>query len=386
MALVTRALTTTCRLEHMFHILIGVFVLVLLLCTIEADASYQARNSAASGYYTADTEKVYEKGFLVETVFDGNKPGLPHVHSISTYIGTDLNMVKSVVALDSTRSNIVRILLPLSLSSVSQVLSGSPNGETGYRDGRLDEALFHNPKSFTTDDAGNIYIADTRNFALRKVSDVTTIAGGSNMTGRRDGEGKEASFSNDFDVIYMRSSCCLLIADRGNRMIREIQLPRVGGSCPGNSGSKLGDSPIFLVALVLVGFAVGGLLTTLAFQWESLVGKWKSSTVPQSLMTTSPFIVPALNKDRQMILPNPEIQQHQTEQASALQASSVGISDLMDFSDDLSQTSYGLASNNMEDEARLEIVESPAGIDLDSKIKEVLEKFHVNHPASTSSS
>ncbi len=103
-------------------------------------------------------------------------------------------------------------------------------------------------------------------------------------------------------------------------------------------------------------------------------------------MTTSPFVVPAPNKDRQMILPNPEIQQHQTEQASALQASSVGISDLMDFSDDLSQTSYGLASNNMEDEARLEIVESPAGIDLDSKIKEVLEKFHVNHPAATSSS
>jgi hypothetical protein len=31
------------------------------------------------------------------------------------------------------------------------------------------------------------------------------------------------------------------------------------------------DSPIFLVALVLVGFVVGGLLTTLAFQWESLV-------------------------------------------------------------------------------------------------------------------
>jgi hypothetical protein len=217
MALVARALTTTCRLEHMFHILIGVFVLVLLLCTIEADASYQARNSAASGYYTADTEKVYEKGFLVETVFDGNKTGLPYVHSISTYIGTGLNMVKSVVALDSTRSNIVRILLPLSLSSVSQVLSGSPSGETGYRDGRLDEALFHNPKSFTTDDAGNIYVADPRNFALRKVSidtgDVTTIAGGSNMTGRRDGEGKEASFSNDFDVIYMRSSCCLLIAD-----------------------------------------------------------------------------------------------------------------------------------------------------------------------------
>jgi septal ring-binding cell division protein DamX len=50
MALVARALTTTCRqLEHRFHILIGVFVLVLLLYTLEANASYQARNSAASG-------------------------------------------------------------------------------------------------------------------------------------------------------------------------------------------------------------------------------------------------------------------------------------------------------------------------------------------------
>lgn len=71
------------------------------------------------------------------------------------------------------------------------------------------------------------------------------------------------------------------------------------------------------------------------------------------------------------------VQSQNYEQASALQASSVGKSDLIDLSDD---------PNNMEDEARLEIVESPAGIDLDSKIKEVLEKFPVNHPAPTSSS
>jgi hypothetical protein len=31
------------------------------------------------------------------------------------------------------------------------------------------------------------------------------------------------------------------------------------------------DSPIFLVAVFLVGGLVGGLLTTLAFRWESLV-------------------------------------------------------------------------------------------------------------------
>lgn len=62
---------------------------------------------------------------------------------------------------------------------------------------------------------------------------VTTIAGGSNRTGHTDGEGSGASFSNDFDVAYIRSSCSLLIADRGNRMIREIKLSHKDGRCSG---------------------------------------------------------------------------------------------------------------------------------------------------------
>ena len=62
---------------------------------------------------------------------------------------------------------------------------------------------------------------------------VTTIAGGPNRTGHTDGEGGGASFSSDFDVAYLRSSCALLIADRGNRMIREIKLSKEDGRCPG---------------------------------------------------------------------------------------------------------------------------------------------------------
>jgi len=55
---------------------------------------------------------------------------------------------------------------------------------------------------------------------------VTTIAGGKMVRGggHVDGPSEDAKFSNDFDVVYLGSSCSLLVIDRGNQAIREIQL------------------------------------------------------------------------------------------------------------------------------------------------------------------
>ena len=54
---------------------------------------------------------------------------------------------------------------------------------------------------------------------------VTTIAGGKWGRGSHvDGASEDAKFSNDFDVLYIGSSCSLLVIDRGNQAIREIQL------------------------------------------------------------------------------------------------------------------------------------------------------------------
>ncbi len=54
---------------------------------------------------------------------------------------------------------------------------------------------------------------------------MTTIAGGkSNVAGYTDGPSEDAKFSNDFDVVYVRPTCSLLVVDRGNAALRQISL------------------------------------------------------------------------------------------------------------------------------------------------------------------
>ncbi|KAJ4810656.1 NHL domain-containing protein [Rhynchospora pubera] len=162
----------------------------------------------------------FESGYSVETVFDGSKAGI-EPYSVSMSPDGEL------LVLDSANSNIYRISAPLSRYSRPKLLAGSAEGNTGHVDGRLREARMNHPKSFTVDERGNIYIADTMNRAIRKISDlgITTIAGGKwSMGGHVDGPSEDAKLSNDFEVVYMSGSCSLLVVDRGNQAIREIPL------------------------------------------------------------------------------------------------------------------------------------------------------------------
>ncbi|KAF3503641.1 hypothetical protein F2Q69_00044833 [Brassica cretica] len=149
----------------------------------------------------------YESGYNIETVFDGNKLGIePYAVEVSPS-GEEL------IVLDSENSNIHKISMPLSRYGKPKLVSGSQEGYTGHVDGKLKEAKMNRPRGLAIDDSGNIYVADTNNMVIRKISDagVSTIA-----TGGR--------FSDDFDLIYVSSTCSLLVIDRGNQVIREIQL------------------------------------------------------------------------------------------------------------------------------------------------------------------
>ncbi|XP_030447385.2 uncharacterized protein LOC115670290 [Syzygium oleosum] len=188
----------------------------------------------------------FESGYTVETVFDGSKLGI-EPHSVEVSPSGEL------MVLDSANSNLYRMSFPLSRYSRPKLIAGSPEGYSGHVDGKTKEARMSHPKGLTVDNRGNIYIADTMNMAIRKISDtgMSTIAGGKwgRGGGHIDGPSEEAKFSDDFDVVYVGSSCSLLIVDRGNQAIREIQLHDDDCSHASNGSFHLG-----IAVLVAAGF------------------------------------------------------------------------------------------------------------------------------------
>lgn len=54
---------------------------------------------------------------------------------------------------------------------------------------------------------------------------MSTIAGGNvQKTGKTDGPAQNASFSDDFELAFDPQRCALLIADHGNRLVRQLDL------------------------------------------------------------------------------------------------------------------------------------------------------------------
>ncbi|KAG2315742.1 hypothetical protein Bca52824_018864 [Brassica carinata] len=198
-----------------------------------------------------DTANVvqFENGYLVETVVEGNEIGaLPYKICVSDD--------GELYAVDEVNNNIIKITPPLSHYSRGRLVAGSFQGKTGHADGKPSEARFNHPRGVTMDDKGNVYVADTLNLAIRKIGDsgVTTIAGGkSNVAGFRDGPSEDAKFSNDFDLVYVRPTCSLLVIDRGNAALRQIALAEE--DCEYHSSSISSTDILLVIGAVVIGYA-----------------------------------------------------------------------------------------------------------------------------------
>ncbi|KAL8205438.1 hypothetical protein R6Q57_008989 [Mikania cordata] len=192
----------------------------------------------------------FEDGYLVETVFEGNQLG---VVPYSIRVSQD----GELFSVDSVNSNIVRITPPLSQYSRARLIAGSFQGYTGHVDGKPNDARFDHPRGVAMDDKGNVYVADTNNLAIRKIGEtgVTTIAGGkSSVAGYRDGPSEDAQFSTDFDVIYVRPTCSLLVVDRGNAALRQISLNQE--DCDFHDSSVSSSDLVLVIGAILIGYVV----------------------------------------------------------------------------------------------------------------------------------
>jgi streptogramin lyase len=111
------------------------------------------------------------------------------------------------------------------ISPVGMVTTLAGIGTRGSVDGSPTVASFSDPQGVAVDANGNVYVADTGNNALRKISPsgvVTTIAGNPALSaGSADGVGAASRFYFPFDVAVDRSGV-LYVADWGNSKIRRV--------------------------------------------------------------------------------------------------------------------------------------------------------------------
>jgi sugar lactone lactonase YvrE len=118
-----------------------------------------------------------------------------------------------------TNNSIIRKITP---ADVVSTLAGGP-GVEGSTDGTGIAARFRSPRGVATDSAGNVYVADTRNNAIRKITPagVVTKLAGSGSPGSTDGTGS-AGFFNLPRGIATDSAGNIYVADTDNSTIRKI--------------------------------------------------------------------------------------------------------------------------------------------------------------------
>ena len=133
-----------------------------------------------------------------------------------------------------TDNNSIRMLTP---NGAVTTVAGI-GATAGSADGAATSSLFDLPLGIAADTLGNLYVADSNNNTVRKISEtgvVTTLAGTALVLGNVDGAGATARFSNPSGIAADLAGN-LYVADSWNYTIRRITPQGVVSTIAGTAG------------------------------------------------------------------------------------------------------------------------------------------------------
>ncbi len=133
--------------------------------------------------------------------------------------------------------------LSADMSTIVPIAGGAGSGAV---DGPALDARFSQPAGLAHDAAGTVYIADTGNHTIRRLATdgtVSTIAGLAGSSGGADGSGAAARFSSPRGI-FMAPDGDLYVADTGNSRIRRVTVAGVVTTYAGSSEGFLDAAPL----------------------------------------------------------------------------------------------------------------------------------------------
>ena len=154
---------------------------------------------------------------------DGTNSAARFAHPEGAAVDTNGN-----VYVADTVNHTIREMTPVGTNWVVTTLAGLA-GSPGSADGTGSAARFNNPGGVAVDSAGNLYVADAGNNTIRKVTPVgtnwvvTTLAGLAGSPGSADGTDSAAQFNQPYGVA-VDSAGNVYVADTCNDTIRKVTL------------------------------------------------------------------------------------------------------------------------------------------------------------------
>lgn len=137
--------------------------------------------------------------------------------------------------MSDANNDTIRIITP---DGTVAIFAGA-TGMDGATDGDLNSARFRSPAELAFDKKGNLFVADSFNQTIRKISTnglVSTVSGAAGMSGTNNGVNGAGRFCNPYGLA-VGADGALVVADTYNELVRVVLVPfkltlQISGAAP----------------------------------------------------------------------------------------------------------------------------------------------------------